>query len=128
MRIAVVLSVIAGCGTPPAPQSPHAQAPVAWSEQSFEPEVARQLERRFPGATVTSKGDATFSVAHPPPQSALEVSFAKPRQQCRADWSTCQAAVEHMLDAIAEISSRPAVAPAQLRIVLRANAKIERVK
>ena len=125
MRIAVWLVLLSGCASSPrapapAPAAPPAAARPAWSEQTFDDNVRAKLAARYPGAAITKLDGDTFRVMD------FEVRFVKALAVCRDDWSRCEAAVDHTLVAIDEARRElaGAIAPAQLRVILRAKAKL----
>jgi hypothetical protein len=129
MRSVLVIAMIGSVACASAPTPAAAPAPAsptaAWSEASFDARLAAELHHRFPQATITRAGDdQRYRIASPPPGSTIEVSFAKAHASCQDDWSSCQQAVEWTLRAVGDASQRPALAAAQLRIILRGNAKV----
>lgn len=131
MRAVMVVWVVwavAACASTPSSGLPTPAPRIDWSERSFAAEVERELVRRFPGANITPSGDVAFRVTGTEAKLALEVSFAKAREACRADWGACGGAVDHTLRAMSEARAHKPIAPAQLRLVLRTNAKVDRVK
>lgn len=121
MRIALVIAVAACSSSTPKPRSPSAPLP-AWSEQTFDANVQAKLTERFPGQQIENAGGDEFHVGQ------TLVRFTKAHDACRQDWSQCEAAVEHTLDAVAEAKDAAPVGRAQLRVILRANAKIEQAR
>jgi len=109
-------------GADQAPPDPAANA--AWSEAGFDARLLAAIHSRFPQAAVTALEADRYRIAAPPPGPSLDVGFAKAHASCRDEWATCQAAVDWTLQAVAEAMQPPPITAAQLRVVLRANAKV----
>jgi hypothetical protein len=107
-----------------APAAPDPAANAAWSEASFDARLAAAIRGRFPEATVTPLEPDRYRVTAAPPGPSLDVGFTKAHAACRDDWASCQEAVDWTLQAMAEVMQPPPIAPAQLRPVLRTNAKV----
>src|SRR5512138_872866 len=83
-----------------APAAPDPAASAAWSEASFDARLQAAIRGRFPQSVVTALEADSYRIAAPPPGPSLDVGFAKAHASCRADWATCQPAVDWTLQAV----------------------------
>jgi len=104
--------------------APDPAANAAWSEASFDARLLVAIHSRFPQAVVTALEADRYRIAAAPPGPSLDVGFARAHDSCRGDWASCQAAVDWILQSVAEVMQPPPITAAQLRAILRANSKV----
>lgn len=123
----LVATWLFACGGQPRPAPATAPDPAvsaAWSDTGFDARLLTAIRSRFPHATVAALEADHYRIAAAPAGPSLDIDFTKAHASCRNDWSSCQAAVDWTLQAVAEALQPPPITAAQLRAVLRATAKV----
>lgn len=101
--------------------------PRSWSESTFDSNVKAAIAVAFPKAKITRFDEDAYRIERAP-DTNIEMRFSKAHAACREAWSDCEAAVARTLRALDQTAHPGEVKVAQLRVVLRANDKIEEAR